>query len=187
VKIERTPLSGLIVIHPQAHQDERGFFVETWQEQRYRELSIPGVSWSQDNVSCSQKGVLRGLHYQFPSSQGKLVTVLDGAIFDVALDIRRNSPTFGKHFGIRLDSTNLTQLWIPKGFAHGFLVLSPKAIVSYKASGFYRQDEEFSIQWNDPDLEIPWPLESPPSLSTKDREGKPLKQIPYHLLPDILI
>lgn len=183
MKIERTPLSGILVVHPKAHQDSRGFFVETWQENRYQELGIPDSPWAQDNVSCSEKGVLRGLHYQFPRAQGKLVTVLEGEIFDVAVDIRFNSPTFGKAFFVRLSSKNLTQLWVPKGFAHGFLVLSPTAVVSYKASGLYYPEEESSILWNDPDLQIPWPLEFPPRLSAKDLAARPLREIPSHLLP----
>lgn len=181
-----TDLPGVLLIEPKAHIDSRGFFLESWQKDRYQELNIPEESWAQDNVSFSHQGVLRGLHFQFPHLQGKLITVLQGKIFDVALDIRVGSPTFGKWTSAILSSENLHQLWVPKGFAHGFLVLSEAALVSYKASDFYHPEEEHSILWNDPEIGIKWPDEVRPSLSSKDKKGRLLKDIPHSLLPTYL-
>jgi len=186
VQIFNTELSDVIIIQPNAHQDERGFFLESWQAQRYQELGIPDSNWKQDNVSLSKKGVLRGLHFQTPHSQGKLITVLKGEIFDVAVDIRRNSPTFGKWTSAILTSQKLNQFWVPKGLAHGFLVLSEEALVSYKASEFYLPNEEQTLLWNDPELGISWPKECTPFLSDKDKKGLRLRDIPSHLLPSYL-
>jgi len=183
VETIKTSLPGVILLKPKAFQDSRGFFLESWQDSRYKVLGIPDGSWAQDNVSSSSQGVLRGLHFQYPNSQGKLISVLDGEIFDVAVDIRWGSPTFGKSFSTLLSSSNLHQLWIPKGFAHGFLVKSGRAIVSYKASDFYLPENEKTLLWNDPHLGIDWPLQDPPILSTKDIQGVPLHQIPKTLLP----
>ncbi|MFM8270492.1 MAG: dTDP-4-dehydrorhamnose 3,5-epimerase, partial [Pseudomonadota bacterium] len=177
-------LPGLLLIKPKAHRDERGFFLETWQLSRYQSLGVPEGSWAQDNVSSSKKGVLRGLHFQFPRPQGKLITVLEGKVFDVAVDIRVGSPTFGKHLGFSLSGENLHQLWIPTGFAHGFLVLSDFAVVSYKTSDFYYPDDEKTLLWNDPVLSVAWPsLGEPPLVSQKDKLGRPLGEFSQNELP----
>ena len=183
----KTPLPGLILLKPKAFQDSRGFFLESWQEARYKAFGIPDGVWAQDNVSSSSQGVLRGLHFQHPNAQGKLICVLEGEIFDVAVDIRWGSPTFGKSFSTLLSSSNLHQLWIPKGFAHGFLVMSNQAIVSYKASDFYAPENEKTLLWNDPQLGIGWPVKSPPVLSAKDSQGIPLHQFPRTSLPSFSI
>lgn len=185
MEISPTTLSGVLLVKPKAYIDSRGFFVEAWQKQRYEAQGIQ-VDWAQDNVSSSVQGVLRGLHFQSPRSQAKLITVLQGEIFDVVVDIRAGSPTFGKWVSARLSSENLHQLWIPRGFAHGFLVTSPSAIVSYKASDFYYPEDELSILWNDPDLAIDWPLSLDPTLSQKDRAGKRLKDLSPSSLPPYL-
>lgn len=186
MRTHHTDLSGVILIEPKAHLDSRGFFLESWQQERYTALGIPDAPWAQDNASLSHRGVLRGLHFQFPHPQGKLITVLQGQIFDVAVDIRKGSPQFGKWTSAILSSENLHQLWIPKGFAHGFLVLSEKALVSYKASDFYHPEEEQSLLWNDPEIGIQWPQEVTPSLSQKDEKGLLLKDIPDSSLPSYL-
>lgn len=179
-----TSLPGLLLIKPSAHQDDRGFFFESWHSQRYQSLGLDDNSWAQDNVSSSKKGVLRGLHFQIPKSQGKLITVLFGEIYDVAVDLRWGSPTFGKYLGFNLSEKNLNQLWIPKGFAHGFLVLSDRAIVSYKASDFYFPKDERTLLWNDPSLSISWPaLDNPPIISDKDKRGTLLKDFSQTELP----
>ncbi|NBX92555.1 MAG: dTDP-4-dehydrorhamnose 3,5-epimerase [Proteobacteria bacterium] len=182
MELVKTDLPEVLLIKPQAHQDARGFFLESWQKQRYEAFGIKD-SWAQDNVSCSSHGVLRGLHFQFPRMQGKLITVLQGEIFDVAVDIRRGSPSFGKSVSVRLSSDNLHQLWVPKGFAHGFIVTSSTAIVSYKASEFYYPEDERSLLWNDPQLNIPWPTEATPLVSAKDKAGKRLADIAPSSLP----
>src|SRR5262245_14571530 len=153
METQETPLKGLLLIAPKYHRDPRGFFVETWQEKRYREAGVT-ASFVQDNLSYSSRGVLRGLHFQQPKSQGKLITVLQGEIVDVAVDIRKNSPTFGKWYGTKLSSENEIQFWVPTGFAHGFCVTSEKAMVSYKCTEFYYPEQETSLLWNDPDIGI---------------------------------
>ncbi|NBX77206.1 MAG: dTDP-4-dehydrorhamnose 3,5-epimerase [Proteobacteria bacterium] len=179
-----TALPGLLHIKPHAFRDERGFFFESWQSDRYQALGIPGNHWAQDNVSCSKKGVLRGLHFQFPRGQGKLVTVLQGEVYDVAVDVRLGSPTFGQHLGFNLSDKNFHQLWIPSGFAHGFLVLSDFAIVSYKASGLYYPEDEKTLIWNDPALSISWPrLDVTPTVSAKDLRGLRLEKFSQTDLP----
>lgn len=179
-KIE-TDLQGVWIIEPKVFGDGRGFFYETWQQTRYEEMGIQGP-FVQDNVSFSRKGVLRGLHYQQPHCQGKLVSVLQGEVFDVAVDVRVGSPQFGQWTGVVLSGENHRQLWIPEGFAHGFCVLSETAYFSYKCTDVYAPDCEGGILWNDPDIGIKWPL-AEVSLSDKDQVYPLLRQIHVEKLP----
>lgn len=181
MKVTPTPLKEVLLIEPQVFGDARGFFLETFQRRRYAEAGI-GVDFVQDNISFSQKGILRGLHYQHPQGQAKLVQVLEGEVFDVAVDIRRGSPTFGQWTGATLSSKTRQQLYIPPGFAHGFCVLSPTALFMYKCSDYYAPQNEGGIRWNDPALNIQWPV-TEPILSEKDKEYPLLKQIPIQRLP----
>jgi dTDP-4-dehydrorhamnose 3,5-epimerase len=169
-------LEGVLLIEPRVYGDARGYFLETWHERRYREAGIPGP-FVQDNLSFSRRGAVRGLHFQNPSAQAKLVYVLEGEVFDVAVDLRRRSPTFGRWFGIRLSAENKRQLYIPVGFAHGFAVLSETALFAYKCTEFYAPEHEVTLLWNDPDLAIPWPVEQP-VLSEKDQRGRRLRDLP---------
>lgn len=162
------------LLSPRVFRDERGFFYESYNERVFRELGIED-GFVQDNHSSSVKGVLRGLHYQSQNVQGKLVRVLQGKIFDVAVDLRRSSSTFGKWAGYELSDDNMRMIWVPRGFAHGFLVLSQKAEVAYKATDFYAAPYEQCIKWNDPELGIAWPLDGEPILSKKDAEGVSLR------------
>ncbi|HEX8468721.1 MAG TPA: dTDP-4-dehydrorhamnose 3,5-epimerase [Allosphingosinicella sp.] len=167
--IEQTDLAEVLVLTPRRFQDERGFFAESYNKRAFAEAVGSDIEFVQDNHSLSMKGVLRGLHYQLPPrAQGKLVRAAVGEIFDVAVDIRRRSPTFRRWVGVRLSAENGKQLWIPEGFAHGFLTLSDRAEVLYKASAYYAPESEGSLVWNDPDIGIEWPVESPPLLSPKD-------------------
>jgi dTDP-4-dehydrorhamnose 3,5-epimerase len=169
VLIEQTDLAEVLVLTPRRFQDERGFFAESYNKRAFAEAVGSDIEFVQDNHSLSMKGVLRGLHYQLPPrAQGKLVRAAVGEIFDVAVDIRRRSPTFRRWVGVRLSAENGKQLWIPEGFAHGFLTLSDRAEVLYKASAYYAPESEGSLVWNDPDIGIEWPVESPPLLSPKD-------------------
>ncbi len=164
-----TALQGILLVEPAVFGDMRGFFFESYNEQLFNQAIGREISFVQDNHSRSSKGVLRGLHYQLPpNAQAKLVRVVSGAIFDVAVDIRRSSPTFGKWVGVLLSAENQRQLWIPEGFAHGFLTLSESADVLYKASAYYSPADEGAVAWNDPDLAIEWPLSGDPILSKKD-------------------
>ena len=181
MKIIDTSLPGVLVFEPEVFTDERGFFLETWHLQRYLEAGIT-LPFVQDNVSFSKKGVLRGLHYQHPQAQGKLVQVLSGEVFDVAVDIRINSPNFGKWMGHNLSCENHRQMYIPPGFAHGFCVLSDTALFAYKCTDFYCHDAEGTVLWNDPDIGIDWPVEKP-VVSDKDSTAQPLKDIPSERLP----
>lgn len=174
-------LPDVLVIQPQAANDARGYFVECWRVDKYGALGVT-QPFVQDNVSKSARGTLRGLHMQEPFAQGKLVQVLDGEVFDVAVDVRVGSPTFGKWYGHNLSSVNHTQLFIPTGFAHGFCVLSDTAIVSYKCTELYHPETEIGIAWNDPDLGIDWPVDSP-TLSPKDRSAPRLAAIASSRLP----
>ena len=174
MKITNTPLSGLIIIDPIIHTDQRGFFFETFQQERYTDLGIP--PFVQDNISRSKQHTLRGLNYQLPRSQGKLIWAIRGAIWDVVIDIRKNSKTFGQSFSIKLNDENHTQFYIPPGFAHGFCVLSNEADIYYKCTDFYMPACEHGILWNDPDLNISWPS-SQPVLSAKDAKYPPLREI----------
>ncbi len=177
MEILRTAIPDLAILQPQVHGDERGFFMETF---RLDELSQCGISgpFVQDNHSGSQRGILRGLHYQLRQAQGKLVRVVAGEIFDVAVDLRRSSPTFGHWEGLVLSSQNRKEFWLPAGFAHGFYVLSEWAEVIYKTTDYYAPLWERSLLWNDPAIGIRWPLIDgmPPRLSEKDRLGKPLAE-----------
>ena len=161
-----TELPGLLVVAPRVFRDRRGFFTETYRASRYREAGID-CTFVQDNVSRSVQGTLRGLHFQVHHPQAKLVQVLAGEIYDVALDLRGGSPTYGRWYGTHLSDRDFQQLFIPAGFAHGFCVLSPEVLFAYKCSTDYRPDDEGGITWNDPDLGIDWPLDNP-RVSDKD-------------------
>jgi dTDP-4-dehydrorhamnose 3,5-epimerase len=181
VKISPTSLPEVLIIEPQVFNDQRGFFMETYHQQRYTEMGITPV-FVQDNLSRSLRGTLRGLHYQFPRAQAKLIQVIRGEVFDVAVDIRRGSPNFGRWTGIHLNHENGRQIFIPEGFAHGFCVLSEIAEVIYKCTDFYAPDDEGGILWSDPDLAIDWPL-SKPLLSPKDSQYPCLRDLPFERLP----
>jgi dTDP-4-dehydrorhamnose 3,5-epimerase len=174
--VKETPLPGLLVIEPRVFRDDRGFFWETHHAHRYAEAGI-AESFVQDNASRSTRGTLRGLHYQLERPQGKLVWVVRGEVFDVAVDIRKSSPTFGKWFGLRLSGEEPKQLYIPPGFAHGFCVLSDSADFVYKCTNLYAPDDERGILWNDSDIAIEWPLVEP-RLSDKDQRFQRLRDVP---------
>ncbi|MEH1944248.1 MAG: dTDP-4-dehydrorhamnose 3,5-epimerase [Nostoc sp.] len=175
MSIVNTKIPEVLQIEPQVFADDRGFFFEAYNQQRFaQEIGIV-TNFVQDNHSCSKQNVLRGLHYQIKQPQGKLIRAVVGTIFDVAVDIRKSSPTFGKWVGSELSAENKRILWIPLGFAHGFLVLSEVAEVLYKTTDYYAPQSDRTILWNDPDLAIDWPLSAPPILSTKDQAGKPLR------------
>ncbi len=181
MKIRTTKLEGAIIIEPAVFGDERGFFLETWNRDRYQEAGI-GLPFVQDNISYSQKGVLRGLHFQYPHAQGKLVQVISGEVFDIAVDIRRGSPTFGESVGVMLTGELKNQFYVPPGFAHGFCVVSDTAMFAYKCTDMYHPETEHSLAWDDPDLNIQWPL-SQPRLSDKDRQASRLKDLDEAVLP----
>ena len=169
-----TSLPGLLLLEPRVFGDERGFFLESYNERALADLGIH-ERFVQDNHSCSQRNVLRGLHYQIKHPQGKLVRVVEGEILDVAVDLRRGSPTFGKWEAVRLSGDNRRILWIPAGFAHGFCVTSDQAHVLYKATDYYAPEHERTLAWNDPDLKIDWELEGEPIVSPKDQRGVALR------------
>ena len=171
MKVTKTSIPEVLLIEPQVYGDERGFFFESFNYKKWREATGIKTNFVQDNHSRSVKNVLRGLHYQIKQTQGKLVRVAVGEIFDVAVDIRKNSLTFGKWVGVTLSADNKKQLWVPEGFAHGFLVLSDMAEVLYKATDYYSPQNERSIIWNDPSLNIDWPLDEKPVLSVNDTES----------------
>ncbi|MEW6063668.1 MAG: dTDP-4-dehydrorhamnose 3,5-epimerase [Bacillota bacterium] len=181
MNVLETKLPGVLIIEPDVFGDARGYFMETWQQARYAQAGLPG-NFVQDNLSFSTRGVLRGLHFQNPNEQGKLVFVLQGEVFDVAVDIRTGSPTFGQWVGVTLSSENKCQLYIPEGFAHGFCVISDTAIFAYKCTEFYNPAAEGGIIWNDPDIGIDWPVERP-VLSQKDSVYPRLKNISRKRLP----
>ena len=183
MKVERTALPGVLILEPKVFGDARGFFMETWNRSRYAEAGLPG-EFVQDNVSYSRHGVLRGLHYQSPRAQGKLVHVLEGEVFDVAVDVRVGSPTFGRWAGATLSARNRRQLWIPPGFAHGFCVTGETALFCYKCTELYAPEHEGSILWNDPAIGIAWPLEHP-TLSAKDAAAPPLAAVSPARLPTL--
>ncbi|WP_327439141.1 dTDP-4-dehydrorhamnose 3,5-epimerase [Pseudomonas donghuensis] len=176
MKVTASALPDVLVIEPKVFGDERGFFFESFNERSFQEATGIDAHFVQDNHSGSQKGVLRGLHYQIEHTQDKLVRVTAGEVLDVVVDIRRHSPTFGHWVSIRLSAQNNRQLWIPKGFAHGFVVLSDFAEFLYKTTDYYVPSAERCIRWNDPDLAIDWQLESAPVLSAKDQIGKFLRE-----------
>ncbi|HXV01435.1 MAG TPA: dTDP-4-dehydrorhamnose 3,5-epimerase [Caulobacteraceae bacterium] len=167
MKFLATPLAGAMIVEPHVFGDDRGFFMETWHREKFAAAGID-VTFDQDNHSRSAKGVLRGLHYQLPNPQGKLARVALGTVFDVIVDLRRASPTFGRWFGVELSAENRRMLWVPQGFAHGFLVVSEFADFLYKCSGLYSPADEKAVRWDDRTLAIDWPLEGAPSLSAKD-------------------
>jgi len=175
MKIMETELPGVLILEPELHKDNRGIFVELWKRESGGISGLP-AEFSQDNLSRSGHGCLRGLHYQYPTQQGKLVTALSGRIFDVAVDIRRGSPTFSRWTGIVLDDIKRQQLWIPRGFAHGFLVLSEQADVLYKADAPYRPDEQYALAHDDFALEIEWPAKAE-IMSEADRHAPSLKDV----------
>lgn len=181
MKSGRTALPEVLVIDPDVFGDARGFFMETWNEAKYRELGIPGL-FVQDNISLSARGVLRGLHFQHPHGQGKLVYVLQGEVFDVAVDVRYGSPTFGKWAATTLSADNKRQVYVPPGFAHGFCVLSENALFAYKCTDFYSPQCEGAVRWDDADIGIPWPL-ADVSLSRKDAMAPRLADIARERLP----
>ena len=171
MKITPTTIPEVLVIEPKVFGDARGFFFESFNQKAFNQATGLHLNFVQDNHSRSAKGVLRGLHYQIEQPQGKLVRVMHGAVFDVAVDIRKGSPTFGKWEGIELSEDNHKQHWIPAGFAHGFLVTSESAEFLYKTTDYYAPEHERCIAWNDPDIGIEWPLTTQPSLSAKDQKG----------------
>ncbi|MBD2139550.1 dTDP-4-dehydrorhamnose 3,5-epimerase [Anabaena sp. FACHB-1237] len=170
-----TAIPDILILEPQVFQDSRGFFLESYNQRIFTEKTGLNTNFVQDNHSKSEYNVLRGLHYQIIQPQGKLVRVIAGKIFDVAVDIRKNSPTFGQWVGYELSAENKLQMWIPIGFAHGFLVLSENAEVIYKTTDYYAPGGDRSILWNDPDLDIKWPLEQPPIISAKDEKAATFK------------
>lgn len=178
MEVTATSLPGVLLIEPCVFRDERGFFLETWQQKRYEEagLTLPFV---QDNHSCSSRGVLRGIHFQIAHPQGKLISVSIGRVYDVAVDLRPDSPTFGRWYGTELSADNHRQLWIPPGLGHAFCVLSEQAHFHYKCTAYYTPGDEGSIVWNDPDLAISWPLRTP-ILSAKDAAAPTLAQLMRH-------
>lgn len=181
VKVIETKLPGVLIIEPQVFGDTRGFFMETFSQARYEQAGIKG-SFVQDNLSFSSRGVLRGIHYQNPHSQGKLVSVVQGEVFDVAVDIRTGSPTFAQWVGVNLSGENHRQFWISAGFAHGFCVLSETAYFTYKCTDVYTPSAEGGIIWNDPDIAVEWPMEDV-LLSEKDKVYPKLKDVPVAKLP----
>jgi dTDP-4-dehydrorhamnose 3,5-epimerase len=181
VKVVETSLPGCVVVEPAVFGDDRGFFFETWNADRYGQQGLP-TKFVQSNVSSSSRGVLRGLHYQWPNPQGKLVSVLEGEVYDVAVDIRRGSPTFGQWAAVILSAENKRQFWIPEGFAHGFAVLSERAIFSYLCTAQYDKAADAGVRWNDPAIGIDWPV-SAPLLSAKDEAAPLLADIAPERLP----
>jgi dTDP-4-dehydrorhamnose 3,5-epimerase len=176
IKVTKTEIEGLLIIEPEVFGDDRGYFLESYRKNSYKDLGVE-AEFVQDNISKSQKGAIRGLHYQVgDNAQGKLCQVISGKVLDVALDIRFESPTFGKYFSIALSEQNKKQLWIPTGFAHGFSVLSDEAIFSYKCTEYYSKKYERSILYNDPDLNIDWKVDNP-LVSEKDLKAKLFKDI----------
>ena len=173
MKVSHTKLKGCVIIEPRIFGDDRGFFLETFQAARYEQEAGIDLPFVQDNHSRSARGVLRGLHFQKTKPQGKLVRVVLGEVYDVAVDIRKGSPTFGEWEGVILSEDNKKQFWVPPGFAHGFVVLSDTADFEYKCTDYYDPSDEGSILWSDPDLNIPWPVANP-VLSNKDESAKRL-------------
>jgi dTDP-4-dehydrorhamnose 3,5-epimerase len=181
MQVLKTDIPGLLIIEPQLFGDARGFFLEMYQSERYAASGI-AAAFVQDNLSRSSAGVLRGLHFQNPRPQGKLVTVLQGAVLDVAVDVRAGSPTFGKHVRVELSSDNRRQFWIPRGFAHGFLVLSETAEFFYKCDEIYSPSDERVLRWDDPALAIDWGC-AEPTLSARDQGGRSLAELDALLPP----
>jgi dTDP-4-dehydrorhamnose 3,5-epimerase len=181
VKFTPTALPGVVIVDPVVHGDERGFFLETWHARKYREGGIE-AEFVQDNLSRSVRHTLRGLHAQIRRPQGKLVRVVEGAVFDVAVDIRRGSPHFGRWVGVELSAATQRQLFVPEGFAHGFCVLSDHAQFEYKCTDFYDPDDQIAIRWNDPDIGVEWPV-TRPTLSPRDEVAPRLCELADDALP----
>lgn len=181
MKVIDTSLPGCRIIEPAVFDDSRGFFFETWNATRFDEAGLP-TDFVQSNISSSSRGVLRGLHYQWPRPQGKLVTVLEGEVYDVAVDIRRGSPTFGRWEAVILSGANRRQLWIPPGFAHGFAVLSDTALFNYLCTDVYVKEADAGIRWNDADIAVDWPI-SQPLLSSKDEQAPFLSDVAEERMP----
>ena len=175
MKVVETSIPDVLIIEPKVFGDERGFFYESFNAAAFEAATGLKRQFVQDNHSKSQRGVLRGLHYQIQQPQGKLVRVVAGEVFDVAVDLRKSSPSFGRWFGTHLSAQNQRQLWIPEGFAHGFVVLSESAEFLYKTTDYYAPEHERSLLWNDPALGIQWPIDEAPQLSAKDQAGKVLR------------
>ena len=182
MRVLETGLAGVVIVEPQVHGDERGFFKESWKASSYSEHGLP-AHFAQANISRSARGVLRGLHYQYRQPQGKLVSVLEGRIFDVAVDVRPDSAGFGQWAGVELSAQNHRQLYVPEGFAHGFIVLSKTALFHYHCTTEYAPSFEVSIAWNDPDIAVRWPIE-PLSVSAKDAQAPLLRDLSENLLPE---
>lgn len=178
MKVIETAIPDIKILEPKVFGDDRGFFFESYNQRIIAENLGIKAEFVQDNHSFSQQGVLRGLHYQLRKPQGKLVRVVSGEAFDVAVDMRESSPTFGKWVGVHLSAQNKKIFWVPPGFAHGFLVLSPQADFLYKTTEYYDPSSEFCLSWDDPDVGIQWPISQKPSLSAKDSIGKSLKEAP---------
>jgi dTDP-4-dehydrorhamnose 3,5-epimerase len=176
LNIIATSIPDVLIIEPKVFGDERGFFFESFNSRQFNEVVGREVQFVQDNHSRSAKNVLRGLHYQIQQPQGKLVRAVQGTVFDVAVDIRKSSPTFGQHVGVELSAENKRMLWVPEGFAHGFVVLSEAAEFLYKTTDYWAPEFERSIAWNDPAIGIQWPIDGAPSLSAKDQAGKLMEQ-----------
>ena len=181
MRVVPTELPGVVIIEPRIFGDARGFFVETWSQKRYAEAGLP-PAFVRDNVSLSARDVVRGLHFQNPVMQGKLVTVLEGEVFDVAVDIRVGSLSFGRWVGVTLSGDNKRQLYVPRGFAHGFCVTSPLALLMYKCTDPYAPEAERGIQWNDPDIGVRWPVDRP-VISEKDAKCPRLRDVDRDTLP----
>ena len=181
MNFKETKIQGVLILEPDVFKDKRGYFLETWNKERYEKNGIP-YSFVQDNISFSKKGILRGLHFQYPQPQGKLIQVLSGKVIDIAADIRIGSPTYGKWHSEILSDTNHKQMFVPSGFAHGYCVMSESAIFSYKCTDFYNPATEHGIIWNDPDLNIDWQIEEP-VLSPKDAKYPRLKDLSPDELP----
>jgi dTDP-4-dehydrorhamnose 3,5-epimerase len=181
MNVVETNLPGVLIVEPDVFGDERGFFMETWNGKRYEEAGLPG-RFVQDNLSYSARGVLRGLHFQNPQPQGKLVSVLRGEVFDVAVDIRVGSPTFGEWTGVTLSAENKRQFYVPPDFAHGFLVTGEDALFFYKCTDYYAPSAEGIVLWNDPEIGIEWPTDAP-TLSERDGKAPPLREMPEGSLP----
>lgn len=180
MKVIETKIPEVLIFEPTQYDDDRGYFLETFRVSIFKSAGVD-FSFVQENQSGSVRGALRGMHFQHDFPQGKLIRVIAGEVFDVAVDIRKSSATFGEWVGISLSSKNKRQLWVPPGFAHGFYVTSKKAELCYKCTAYYRPEDEYSLLWNDPDVSIKWPLISPePLLSAKDARGKLLGEIPHY-------
>jgi dTDP-4-dehydrorhamnose 3,5-epimerase len=176
MQIHTTRLPGVLILEPRVFGDARGYFKETFRKETLVKNGV-SLDFVQDNASRSCRGTLRGLHYQMEHPQGKLVQVFEGEVFDVAVDVRRDSPTFGRWTGVTLSADNHRALWVPPGFAHGFYVLSESAVLFYKCTDYYHPEHERTLQWNDPSVGVEWPLDGEPLLSEKDRAGLPLSQL----------